>query len=111
MVRDVRMVIYARAVQPNQSGHEHVDLVVDAAQHVPGDRTVTELVNGSQTVISDCWGKVSELLNAAASIGQRAVHLKIERRVRRLHIVEVRISENTIPERSLRLQAEAPNDI
>src|SRR5262249_13310193 len=48
--RYVRMVIDPRALQPLEGRSQRVDLVVDAAQHVPGSRLVAELIDRTEPV-------------------------------------------------------------
>ena len=87
-----------------------MNLVVDAAKHVPGGRTVAKLIDSGKPVIADFWSKVGEILNPAAAISHRAIDLKIKGRVDGLHVVEVSSREDAIPEWRVGLQAQAANN-
>src|SRR6185437_441315 len=105
-----RIMINTGAVQPDQGGSERMNLVVNAAQQVPGWRPVPELIDGREPVISNLRREISEVLNAAAAIRHGAVHLQIERCVRGLHVIEMGIGKDAIPERSFRFQTQAADD-
>src|SRR5262249_1315974 len=104
-----RIVVHARASQLNQSWRERVNLVVDPPQHLPSPCAVAKLVDGSQSVVADSRREVRKVLDATPAVSQRAVNLQMERGVGRLHIVEVRVRQDAVPERRLRLYAQPPH--
>ena len=68
-------MIHAGAVEADQRRRKRVNLIVDAAQHIPGRTAVTELIDSGQPVVADCGREISEILNAAASVCHGAVDL------------------------------------
>src|SRR5665213_67054 len=111
LIRHVRIVVYPGAMQPNQSWRELVNLIIDAAQHVPGRRAIAELIDGRQTKIADLGREVGEILNAASAIGHCAVSLQVKGCVRRLHVIEECVGQDDVPKSCPCFQAEAPDNL
>jgi hypothetical protein len=104
-------VIDPCAAQTDQNRRQRMNLVVDSAQHIPSWHSITELIHRREPVIANLRREIGGVLNAAPAVRYRALDLHIECCVRGLHVVEMRIREGAIPERSFGFQTQPADDL
>ena len=68
-----------------------MNLIIDAAEHIPGGGLVSKLVNRSQPVVTDGPGKIAKVLDTAPTVSHGGVCLQVIGGICIFHVIEVSI--------------------